>query len=129
MTDVKNQKHYTQFKIQPIEFIGVNNLDYFQGNIIKYICRHNLKNGLEDLMKAKHYLDMLIYKFKTGKVSTTAKRKYTNTNRREACQKNKKSQDHRNNSKSVPIAGERRKTPRRIVKGVKVTVLSRSGKA
>lgn len=123
MTDVKNQKHYTQFKIQPIEFVGVNNLDYFQGNIIKYICRYNLKNGLEDLMKAKHYLDMLIYKVKTGKVSTTAKRTYTNTHRREACLNRKKSQESKSNSKSVPIAGERRKTPRRIVKGAKVTAV------
>jgi len=58
--DIRNQKHYTQFKIQPIDFIGTNRLDFLVGNIIKYVCRYNLKNGVEDLEKAKHYLDVLI---------------------------------------------------------------------
>lgn len=52
--------HYKDFKIQPIEFIMVNNLNFCQGNVIKYICRYNHKNGIEDLKKAKHYIDLLI---------------------------------------------------------------------
>jgi len=52
--------HYKNFKIQPIEFIHKNNLDYIQGNIIKYVCRYKDKNGVEDLEKAKHYIEMLI---------------------------------------------------------------------
>lgn len=52
--------HYKKFSIQPIEFITKNNLGYIEGNIIKYICRYKDKNGIEDLKKAKHYLDILI---------------------------------------------------------------------
>ena len=52
--------HYKQFKIQPFEFITKNNLSFAQGNVIKYICRYKDKNGLEDLKKVKHYVDMLI---------------------------------------------------------------------
>lgn len=65
---VKTQSHYTQFKIQPAVFIAANNLGYFEGNIIKYVCRYNLKNGIEDLKKASHYLEMLIEKVETGEV-------------------------------------------------------------
>jgi len=58
---VKAPSHYTQFKMQPIEFIKANLgvLDPFQANIIKYVCRFKLKNGIEDLNKAQAYLDML----------------------------------------------------------------------
>jgi hypothetical protein len=52
--------HYKDMKIQPIEFIVGNNIPYIEGNIIKYICRWRSKNGVEDLEKAKHYLEMLI---------------------------------------------------------------------
>jgi len=58
---VKAPSHYTQFKMQPIEFIKANLgvLDPFQANIIKYVCRFKLKNGRQDLDKAQAYLDML----------------------------------------------------------------------
>ena len=52
--------HYKKMKIQPAEFIEQNGLSYLQGNAIKYICRFREKNGVEDLRKAKHYIDMLI---------------------------------------------------------------------
>lgn len=52
--------HYKTMKIQPAEFIEENGLSYLQGNAIKYICRFRDKNGIEDLRKAKHYIDMLI---------------------------------------------------------------------
>jgi hypothetical protein len=52
--------HYKQFDIQPIEFITKNNIGFCEGNAIKYLCRHKDKNGLEDLKKAKHYIDLLI---------------------------------------------------------------------
>ena len=58
--NVEKQKHYTQFKIQPMAFIAMNGLDFLQGNVIKYVCRYKAKNGLEDLNKAKHYLEKLI---------------------------------------------------------------------
>ena len=52
--------HYKDMAIQPIEFITKNNIPFIEGNIIKYICRWRVKGGVEDLKKARHYLDMLI---------------------------------------------------------------------
>lgn len=52
--------HYKDYAIQPIEFMYKNNMPYCEANILKYIMRHKKKNGKEDLLKAKHYLEMLI---------------------------------------------------------------------
>ena len=52
--------HYNSMAIQPITFITKNNIPYCEANVIKYVCRHANKNGLEDLLKARQYLDMLI---------------------------------------------------------------------
>ena len=52
--------HYKKLNIQPTEFIHANNIGFIEGNIIKYIVRHKDKNGIEDLKKAKHYIDLLI---------------------------------------------------------------------
>lgn len=52
--------HYKDMGIQPVEFIHGNQIPYLEGNVIKYVVRHRLKNGVEDLKKAKHYLDILL---------------------------------------------------------------------
>lgn len=52
--------HYKKEAIQPIEYIMSNNLDFCEGNVVKYITRWRHKNGLEDLQKARHYIDFLI---------------------------------------------------------------------
>ena len=52
--------HYKQYKIQPIEFIHQNNIPFIEGNIIKYICRWRDKGGKDDLLKVKHYVDLLL---------------------------------------------------------------------
>ncbi len=52
--------HYKSTSIQPVEYIRANNLDYFEGNAVKYITRHRSKGGVKDLEKAIHYLQMLI---------------------------------------------------------------------
>lgn len=52
--------HYKKLKIQPIEFIHANNIPFIEGNIIKYIVRWRDKNGIKDLEKVKHYVDLLI---------------------------------------------------------------------
>jgi|TARA_B100000902_G_scaffold236693_1_gene224207 hypothetical protein len=52
--------HYQNMKIQPAEFINKNEMKFAEGNAIKYICRHINKGGLQDLEKAKHYIDMII---------------------------------------------------------------------
>ena len=56
--------YYSRFKIQPLDFIAANNLDFLTGNVIKYVMRHDAKNGLEDLQKARVYLDRLIQRAK-----------------------------------------------------------------
>lgn len=52
--------HYKNLEIQPVEFCMKNGLDFCQSSAIKYICRHENKNGVEDLKKAKHFIDLLI---------------------------------------------------------------------
>ena len=52
--------HYKKMTIQPSEFINKNNLPFAEGNVIKYICRHQYKGGKQDLEKAKHFIDMII---------------------------------------------------------------------
>lgn len=52
--------HYTDCKIQPIEYIWANNLGFSEGNIIKYVTRWRSKGGIKDLEKAKHHIALLI---------------------------------------------------------------------
>jgi len=52
--------HYKDMPIQPVEFIHANALGYFEGNVIKYVSRWRKKNGMADLQKARHYIDLLI---------------------------------------------------------------------
>lgn len=52
--------HYQQKPIQPWDFIAANGLGFFEGNIVKYVTRWREKGGVEDLRKARHYLDKLI---------------------------------------------------------------------
>ena len=52
--------HYTSMKIQPAEFINENNLEFAEGNAIKYICRHQKKGKRKDIEKAIHYLEMIL---------------------------------------------------------------------
>lgn len=51
--------HYKTMVIQPIEFTHKNNLNFCQGNIIKYATRYKNKNGIEDLKKVIHYAQLL----------------------------------------------------------------------
>lgn len=57
---VGTQNHYTAHGIEPIDYIVQNNMNFLEGNIIKYVTRYKLKNGLEDLKKAQQYLTWLI---------------------------------------------------------------------
>jgi hypothetical protein len=52
--------HYKTAAIQPIEFILVNDLSFVEGNVVKYVARWKTKGGVEDLRKARHYLDLYI---------------------------------------------------------------------
>ena len=61
--------HYQRMAIQPAKFIMANGLGFCEGNIIKYVCRYPYKNGIEDLKKARHYLDMIIEQFEIATVA------------------------------------------------------------
>lgn len=67
--------HYKK-GIQPWEYIQSNQLDFFEGNVVKYVTRSRRKNGLEDLLKAKHYIEYLIERerVKLSKVSSGKKK-------------------------------------------------------
>ena len=52
--------HYSDLAIESIDFITANNLGFCEGNVIKYISRWKVKNGIEDLEKARWYIDFLI---------------------------------------------------------------------
>jgi len=52
--------HYKDMLIQPLEYIIANKLSFCEGNVVKYVSRWKNKNGIEDLRKARQYLDMLI---------------------------------------------------------------------
>jgi hypothetical protein len=68
MNDNINPKHYVNMKISPSEYITANGLEWEISNIVKYVSRYENKNGLEDLLKARKYLDMLIErKYPDGK--------------------------------------------------------------
>ena len=56
--------HYRNFNIQPYEFISKNDLSFFQGCVIKYVCRYKNKNGIQDLEKIIHYCQLEIKKLK-----------------------------------------------------------------
>jgi len=52
--------HYKDLKIQPIDYILGNQLGYCEANVVKYVSRWQSKGGIDDLRKAKHYIDFLI---------------------------------------------------------------------
>jgi len=58
---VNHPSHYTQGKIEVLDFIIDQNFCFFSGNVVKYLCRYKYKGEpLEDLKKAKFYLDKLL---------------------------------------------------------------------
>lgn len=60
-TDIQvGGNHYLGLKIQPMEYSMANNLNACQHTAIKYITRYKDKNGKQDLLKAKHTIDLLI---------------------------------------------------------------------
>ena len=53
--------HYKSCGIQPVEYIHANDLNYFEGNIIKYITRHRTKgDGRKDIEKVIHYAELIL---------------------------------------------------------------------
>lgn len=52
--------HYRTMAIQPVQYIHRNGIGFIEGSVIKYVSRWRGKNGLQDLKKARHCLDLLI---------------------------------------------------------------------
>ena len=69
MDNIKNPPHYASSKIEPIDYIIANKLSYCEGNVVKYITRWRKKGGIEDLQKAKQYIDFIINKEGTTTVT------------------------------------------------------------
>jgi len=63
-------KHYQKFKIQPSKFVVENELLFPEGCAIKYICRHRFKGKKEDVLKAIHFLEMIIERDYSGPAKT-----------------------------------------------------------
>ena len=63
-------KHYQNFKIQPSKFVVENELLFPEGCAIKYICRHRFKGKKEDLLKAIHFIEMIIERDYSGPAKT-----------------------------------------------------------
>jgi hypothetical protein len=57
--------HY-KLKIQPYTFVMENGLNFFQGNVIKYVVRYLKKNGVQDLEKIIHYCELEIDRLRKG---------------------------------------------------------------
>lgn len=60
LTEQVGGDHYRSMKIQPAEFIHANGIGYLDGRAITYLARWRSKNGVEDLRKAKHVIELLI---------------------------------------------------------------------
>lgn len=63
--DISAPKHYARWKVQPIEFINANSLEFWRGNVIKYVMRAGFKGEsweeeIKDLEKAAEYINMRI---------------------------------------------------------------------
>jgi hypothetical protein len=73
LSDPTSPSHYTGQAIEPIEYIAANKLDFCEGNVVKYITRWKHKNGIEDLEKARVYIDFLINMVKNGHPKKTSR--------------------------------------------------------
>ena len=63
MSALKKQvggQHYKAMKIQPAQYVHANNIPYLEASVIYYVSRWREKNGIEDLRKSIHTLELLI---------------------------------------------------------------------
>lgn len=61
LTTQVNGSHYKNLAIQPVEFITANGLAFLEGCVIKRMCRHSSKDGVDDLRKAVHEIRLLAH--------------------------------------------------------------------
>ncbi len=51
--------YYARYDIEPVSFIMRNQIPFAEGSVIKYVLRHDMKGGVEDIDKAIRYLEMI----------------------------------------------------------------------
>lgn len=51
--------HYKDMVIEPAEYCERNRLTMLESGVVKYVSRHRSKNGIEDIRKAIHCLQLL----------------------------------------------------------------------
>ena len=71
--------HYKRMAIQPSHYIVKNKLGWYEGNIVKYITRHSIKGGRQDIEKVIHYAELLLdymYPKSKGEIQGEKTRKY-----------------------------------------------------
>lgn len=66
------EDHYRHFEIEPVTYAMINNLGFAEGNVVKYVTRYKHKGGLQDLHKAKRYIDLLIQNYEKENPGTDA---------------------------------------------------------
>lgn len=58
---IKKPEHYARWKVEPIrDFVMINKVPFAVGCVVKYVMRYDAKDGLQDLLKARRYIDMII---------------------------------------------------------------------
>jgi hypothetical protein len=62
-------EHYGLSKFQHWDMVSLFKLDYFQGQITKYVLRWKKKNGVTDLEKAQHFLEKYLEEVKAGRIT------------------------------------------------------------
>lgn len=71
---VVKPSHYERWNIEPVTFIMLNDMEFWRGNVIKYVARAGFKDDeIQDLLKAKRYIDMRINQLENGKEITDAR--------------------------------------------------------
>ncbi len=70
LSDRVGGDHYKSLTIQPVEYIHKNGIGFCEGSVIKYVSRWRAKGGVEDLKKARHFLDLLIEMESKGPTAT-----------------------------------------------------------
>lgn len=60
LINAPSKQHYSGFVIEPLQYIEANEIPFHEGSIIKYVSRWKQKGGIEDLKKARFYIDRLI---------------------------------------------------------------------
>lgn len=58
---MEHPKHYREWEVG--NFISGQKLNFYEGNVIKYVCRHRKKDGLKDLQKARDYIEQLMKEY------------------------------------------------------------------